>query len=164
MEVAPGEFLGIVGPSGVGKATIFDLMLKFYQPQKGQILLGGVDISQISASNIRKNITLVSQDTFLFAGTLRDNLLAIKPEATESELLKALELAGFVSVLNKLSDGLETEIGENGVKLSSGEKQRLALARGILLSSKILLLDEVTSDLVIDSQEAIKQTVSSLAK
>lgn len=163
-SVSSGEWIGIVGPSGAGKSTLFDLLLKFYKPDQGQILIDGVDLAQIPPDQARTNIALVSQETFLFAGTLRENLLLSNLEATEAQLMEAIRLANLSAFVGELPDGLDTDIGENGAKLSGGQKQRISLARAILSDSKILLLDEVTSNLDPLAEKEVQNAIEEIRR
>ncbi|MCD8050017.1 MAG: ABC transporter ATP-binding protein/permease, partial [Clostridia bacterium] len=131
------KWIGIVGKSGAGKTTIFDLLLKFYGGYSGKITVDGAEIGEISAKSVRENVTKVSQDMFLFPGTIKDNLIMVRPSASEEELREAVKDVGLDEFLSKLPNGIDTEIGENGVQLSGGEKQRLCLAQGLLRKSKV---------------------------
>ncbi|MBD1373416.1 ABC transporter ATP-binding protein [Hazenella sp. IB182357] len=157
-----GEFIGIVGESGSGKSTLFELILRFYKPSSGQILLYGDDLSSYSSQEIRREITLVTQEPFIWNRSIRDNLRYVKPEATDQELIHACHIAQFSDFLTRLPYGLDTILGEKGVKLSGGEKQRIGIARAILRNPTILLLDEPTSALDAKTealfQEQLKQT------
>lgn len=163
-SISSGEWIGIVGPSGAGKSTLFDLLLKFYKPDQGRILIDGVDLSRIPPDQIRTNVALVSQDTFLFAGTLRENLMLSNLDATESHMEEAIRLANLSAFVVELPNGLDTDLGENGAKLSGGQKQRISLARAILSNSKILLLDEVTSNLDPIAEMEIQHALEEIRK
>lgn len=163
-SVSAGEWIGIVGPSGAGKSTLFDLLLKFYKPDQGEILIGGVDMTRISPDQVRTHIALVSQETFLFAGTLRENLMLSNLYATEAQMMEAIRLANLSAFVGELPDGLDTDIGENGAKLSGGQKQRISLARAILSNSKILLLDEVTSNLDPIAEKEIQNAIEEIRR
>lgn len=158
------QWIGIIGNSGAGKTTIFDLLLKLYDNYEGEILVDGVDLKDINAEDLRKSITKVSQDMFLFPGTIRDNLLLINPRASEGELLEVIDKVGLSNFINNLPKRLDTNIGEDGIQLSGGEKQRLCLAQGLLRKSKILLLDEVTANVDNISENDIKNTIHALMK
>lgn len=146
-SIRSGEFIGIVGATGGGKSTIIDLLLRFGQPRTGQILLDGHPLSSYRLEDYRKQVGLVPQDIFLWNRTIRENLLYVNPEATEEEMMKAAEQAQMIPLIENLPDGWETLIGDRGVRLSGGEKQRLAIARTLLRKPSILLLDEPTSAL-----------------
>jgi ABC-type multidrug transport system fused ATPase/permease subunit len=145
--IKPGEFIGIVGATGGGKSTIIDLLLRFGQPRTGQILLDGQPLNSYQLKDYRKQIGLVPQDIFLWNRTIRDNLLYVNPTATEEELRKAADQAQMKQLIENLPEGWNTLIGDRGVRLSGGEKQRLAIARTLLRKPSILLLDEPTSAL-----------------
>ena len=164
LSIKKGEWLGIVGSSGAGKTTIFDLLLQFYYPQMGRIRVDGVDIQEISTSSLRSKITLVSQDTFLFPGTIQENLLYANPMATDEEMHEVLNMVYLDDLVQSLPEGMHTEIGENGILLSGGEKQRLCLARGLLRDCEIILLDEVTANIDKASEENIKNTLKEIKK
>jgi ABC-type multidrug transport system fused ATPase/permease subunit len=145
--IKPGEFIGIVGATGGGKSTIIDLLLRFGKPRTGQILLDGQPLNAYQLKDYRKQIGLVPQDIFLWNRTIRDNLLYVNPAATEEELRKAADQAQMKQLIENLPEGWNTLIGDRGVRLSGGEKQRLAIARTLLRKPSILLLDEPTSAL-----------------
>lgn len=146
-SVKQGEWLGIIGKSGVGKSTILDLIIRLYECENGEIFLYGQPVRKLEPQAIRRQVTKISQEAFLFPGTILDNLRLVKPDASDSELHFVLGQVGLLPLIERLPDGLNTDIGEDGWQLSGGEKQRLCLALGLLRESKILLLDEVTSNL-----------------
>ena len=156
LKINKGEWVGIVGASGSGKTTIFDLLLKFYTYQSGMITVDNQDINGIDVLSLRRKITKVSQDIFLFPGTIRENLMLANLEASQEDIENAIDLASLNTLIDKLPDGLETEIGENGLVLSGGERQRLALAQGLLRKSEIILLDEVTANIDRESEREIR--------
>ena len=161
-EIFHGEWVGIMGHSGAGKSTIFDLLLKFYHPNSGTVSVDGIDIKDINTYDLRKNVTLVSQNLFLFPGTLKENLLLADPDASDqkiNEVLSKVELSEFIG---KLPQGLDTDVGEDGLLISGGEKQRLCLAQGLLRDSQVLLLDEVTANIDSYSERAIRDTIQKL--
>ncbi len=160
--VDPGEMVAIVGPSGAGKSTLLDLLQRFYDPLSGSIELGGVDLREIRKENIRGLLGFVPQDPVLFAGSLRDNLLYGRPQASEVELTQSLKLAHALEFIGALPDGLDTVVGEGGVGLSGGQRQRLAIARALLVQPKVLLLDEATSALDAQSEDHIRQSLAEL--
>jgi ATP-binding cassette subfamily B protein len=139
-------------------------LLKFYYNYSGRILIDDVDIKDINTESIRKNITKVSQDMFLFPGSLKENLLTVKPDASMLEIENVIESVGLIDFVEKLPDGLDTYVGEDGVQLSGGEKQRICLAQGLLRKSKILLLDEVTANVDVISENDIKNSILNLMK
>ncbi|MFV2089435.1 MAG: ABC transporter transmembrane domain-containing protein [Pseudomonadales bacterium] len=160
--VDPGEMVAIVGPSGAGKSTLLDLVQRFYDPLSGSIELGGVDLREIRKEDIRGLLGFVPQDPVLFAGSLRDNLLYGRPQASEVELTQSLKLAHALEFIGALPDGLDTVVGEGGVGLSGGQRQRLAIARALLVQPKVLLLDEATSALDAQSEDHIRRSLAEL--
>ena len=158
LSIRPHEWLGIVGASGAGKTTIFDLLLRFYEPQAGSITIDSVPLREISTVSLRSKIAKVSQDTFLFPGTIRENLLLANPNATDEQLNATLNQVCLSKFLTQLPNGLDTDIGENGLLLSGGERQKLGLLRGC----KVILLDEVTANVDRDSEEEIKNVLLQL--
>jgi len=146
-DVKPGEMIGIVGPSGAGKSTILDLLLRFYDPDEGKILLDGRDLKEYKLHDLRNCIGLVTQEVFLWDKTIKENLLYAKPDATLDEIRKVCEIAQMTDFIEQMPQGLDTLIGERGVKISGGEKQRLGIARILLRQPQILLMDEPTSAL-----------------
>jgi ATP-binding cassette subfamily B protein len=161
-RVAPGSTVALVGPSGAGKTTLFDLALRFYDPDTGAVLLDGVDLRQYTLAELRHQMGLVPQDPMLFAGSVLDNVRYGNPDAGEQAVRDALEAAGALGFVTGFPDGLQTRIGEGGVGLSGGQRQRLAIARALLTKPRLLLLDEVTSALDAQSEEAIRRTVRAL--
>ena len=158
------EWLGIVGASGAGKTTIFDLLLRFYSPQIGNVTVDGVDLQEISTEQLRTKIAKVSQDTFLFPGTIRENLLLANPKATDSELNSVLKKVSLERFVSNLSNGLDTDIGEDGLLISGGERQKLGLAQGLLRNCEVILLDEVTANIDRNSEKEIKDVLKQLKK
>jgi len=161
-QAAPGQLVALVGPSGSGKTTITYLVQRFFDPQKGRVLIDGVDLCQVNLASLRRQIGVVTQETFLFHATIRENLLYGKPGASDSDLETALRLANVWDVVQRLPDKLDTVVGERGFKLSGGEKQRLAIARAILADPRILILDEATSSLDSESEALIQQAMERL--
>lgn len=156
------ETVALVGPSGAGKTTIVNLLLKFYDPTKGDIFLRGTSFKKIDHSTIRNNIALVFQENELFSTTVRYNVAYGKPHATNAEIIRALTLANAYEFVEKLPQGLESEIGERGVRLSGGQKQRIQIARAILKDAPILILDEATSSLDAKSEKEVQDALAVL--
>ena len=163
-EAPPGSVTALVGTSGSGKSTIAGLAATFLNPREGQIRLDGIDLSTAVLTSYRKNLGVVLQDDFLFEGTIRDNILFPRPNATEEELQKAVETAYVQEFTDRFEEGLNTLIGERGVKLSGGQRQRIAIARAVLANPKILILDEATSNLDTESETFIQRSLAELMK
>ena len=163
-EVPKGTVTALVGSSGSGKSTIAGLSATFLNPKSGLITIDNQDVSKIKLSSYRKNLGVVLQDEFLFEGTIRENILFPRPNATEAELLNAVKAAYVNEFTDRFDDGLDTLIGERGVKLSGGQRQRLAIARAILANPKIIILDEATSSLDTESEALIQKSLSELMK
>lgn len=162
--IAPGEMVALVGSSGAGKSTIASLIPRFYEPTEGSILLDGQDIAQVKLDDLRAQIGLVTQETYLFHDTIEENLRYAKPDASPEELNQALVAANIADLIKSLPEGLATTVGERGHKLSGGERQRLAIARVVLKNPRILILDEATSSLDSVNEAAIQEALSSLMK
>ncbi|HEU4387363.1 MAG TPA: ABC transporter ATP-binding protein [Blastocatellia bacterium] len=158
----PGQRIAIVGPSGAGKSTVVSLIPRFFEPSSGRVLLDGIDVRDYTVSSLRNSIGMVFQDTFLFAGTVRENIRFGGTGASEEEIIKAARLANAHQFIEPLPDGYETQIGERGVKLSGGQRQRLAIARAILRNPRILILDEATSALDSESELAVQTALEKL--
>ena len=157
-----GEKLGIVGPSGAGKSTLVSLMLRFLDPQKGRILLGGQDLRDLSLSFLRRHIAVVAQDTYLFYGTVAENLRLARPQATQQEIEAAARAANAHDFIMALPKGYETIVGERGARLSGGERQRVAIARSLLKDASILVLDEALSSVDAQNEVVIQEALSRL--
>lgn len=158
-SVKRGETIAFVGPSGAGKSTLMKLLVGLYRPQEGRILYNGTDESAIHYDDVRNQIGFVTQDTQLFAGTIRENLLFVNPTATEPEMLDVLQKASCNYLLDKAEKGIDTIIGEGGLKLSGGERQRLSIARALLRKPKLLIFDEATSALDSITEEEVTRTI-----
>jgi subfamily B ATP-binding cassette protein MsbA len=164
INVSGGKRTAIIGESGSGKSTILNLIPRFYNLVEGKILIDGQEINKIKLSSLRKNISIVSQDTILFDDTIKNNIAYANNYATSEEIYKASELAGINTFIDSLKNGYETIVGENGIKLSGGQKQRISIARAFLKNAPIILLDEATSSLDSVSEEKIKQALEDLTK
>lgn len=163
LKIRPGETVAFVGPSGAGKTTLCSLLPRFYDVNAGEITIDGMDIRKMTLNSLRRNIGIVQQDVYLFSGTIRENIAYGKLEATEEEVWEAARRAQLEEFIRSQPEGLETVIGERGVKLSGGQKQRLAIARMFLKNPPILILDEATSALDTETELAIQQSLSELA-
>jgi ATP-binding cassette subfamily B protein len=160
VKIRSGNTVAFVGPSGSGKTTLVKLLVGLYRPSSGHVTFNGIDVNDLDLEKFRNRIGLVAQDTQLFAGTIRENLLFASPNATDDECLEALSSAAAASLLSRGgSAGLETRIGEGGLKLSGGEKQRLAIARALLRKPDLIIFDEATSSLDSITEEQITQTI-----
>ena len=162
LAVAPGETVALVGPSGAGKSTVFNLLLRFYDPGEGCVMLDGVDLREASLEAVRRSFALVPQDVVIFAASARENIRFGRPEAGDDEVRAAAEAAGAAAFLDSLPEGFDTFLGEKGTRLSGGQKQRLALARAVLRNPAVLLLDEATSALDAESERAVQVALERL--
>lgn len=163
-EVPKGETIALVGNSGGGKTTIVNLLPRFYKLKKGAIKIDGISINNIKLNDLREHIAIVFQDNFLFEGTIRDNILLGKLDATEAELHNAIKNSYLEDFINSLENGLDTQIGERGVLLSGGQKQRIGIARAFLKNAPILILDEATSALDNQAEHIVQQAIDNLMK
>jgi ATP-binding cassette subfamily B protein len=162
-DVKRGETIAFVGPSGSGKSTLMKLMVGLYRPQEGKILYNGLDENEILYDDLRNQIGFVTQDTNLFSGTIRENLLFVNPAATEADLQLALQQASCTQLLARAEKGVDTVIGEGGLKLSGGEKQRISIARALLRKPRLLIFDEATSALDSITEEEITDTIKAVS-
>ena len=162
--LSPGQNLALVGRSGAGKTTITSLMLRFFDPQQGRITLGGVDLRDMPLADLRRLFSVVSQDVYLFHGTIRENLLLARPEAQDGELTAAAQMAAAHDFIMATPDGYDTVVGERGLKLSGGERQRIAMARAFLKDAPILILDEATSSVDIANEAAIQEALKEVTR
>ncbi len=163
LTVNPGETVALVGPSGAGKSTMFQLLLRFFDPQEGTILLDGIDLRDMSRADFRSAIALVPQDPVIFAASARENIRFGRPDASNAEVEQAARAAAAHDFIAALPEGYDSSLGERGVMLSGGQKQRIAIARAILRDARVLLLDEATSALDAESERAVQQAVERLA-
>jgi ATP-binding cassette subfamily B protein len=164
LAVAPGETVALVGPSGAGKTTVFQLLLRFYDPQSGTVRLDGIDIATLDPATLRGGIGLVPQDPVIFGANAWDNIRYGRPDATDAEVRAAADAAAATAFLDRLPNGFDTFLGEKGVRLSGGQRQRIAIARAILRDAPILLLDEATSALDAESEQAVQHALTVLAR
>jgi len=163
-EIRPGETVALVGSSGAGKSSVINLLFRFYDPQAGQITLGGYPLTQISQDWLRRQMTLAAQETYLFYGTITENLRLAKPDATQAELEAAARSANIHNFIATLPEGYDTQVGERGVLLSGGQAQRIALARTLLKDAPILVLDEATSQVDAETEAIIQAELKRLAQ
>ncbi len=164
LDIQAGETVAFVGQSGSGKTTLCNLLPRFYEATSGEITIDGMNVQEMTLSSLRHQIGTVQQDVFLFPGTMRENIAYGKLDASEEEILHAVRLAHLEGVINQMSEGLDTIVGERGVKLSGGQKQRVAIARMFLKNPPILILDEATSALDTETETVIQESLNSLAK
>jgi ATP-binding cassette subfamily B protein len=164
LDIAAGEFVALIGYSGVGKTTLCSLIPRFYEATSGAVLIDGVDVKDIALASLRRNIGVVQQDVYLFAGSVADNLGYGRPGASRAEIVEAARKAHAHDFITALPDGYDTDIGQRGVKLSGGQKQRLTIARVFLKDPPILIFDEATSALDYESERAVQAALQELAE
>ena len=164
LEIAPGETIAFVGPSGAGKSTVFQLLLRFYDPGSGRILIDGLDIARADPSDVRARIGLVPQETMIFGASARENIRYGRPGASDADIEAAARAAAADEFLTRLPEGYDTFLGERGARLSGGQKQRIAIARAILKNPPILLLDEATSALDSESEQLVRDALEKLMR
>jgi len=164
INIPAGKTVALVGATGSGKSTLIKLLLRFYPVENGKILIDGQPIESLSIESLRATIGLVSQDVFLFEGSVRDNIAYADPHASEEKIIEAAHSAEAMQFINELSDGLDTLVGERGVKLSGGQRQRLSLARAILKNPPILILDEATSAVDNETEAAIQRSLATVSQ
>lgn len=164
LHVNPGEMLGIVGRSGAGKTTLVNLISRLYDVDEGEIYLDGIPVKELAFHDLRKNVAMVSQDTYIFMGTVADNIAYANPEATREDVVQAAILASAHEFIANMPDGYDTVIGASGKDLSGGEKQRISIARAILANPKILILDEATASVDTETEKAIQNSLNYLVK
>lgn len=163
-DIPAGAYVGLAGPSGAGKSTLLRLLFRFYDPDSGRVMIDGQDLTQVSQSSLRRNLGLVPQEVVLFNDTLRSNILYGRPESDEQALWDAVERAHLKTFVESLPDGLDTRVGERGLKLSGGEKQRVGVARAILKDPPILILDEATSALDSQTESEVQDALAEAAR
>ncbi len=164
LEIRQGEFIGIVGKSGVGKSTLINLVMRLYDVNEGAIKIDGTDIRDISQNSLRTQIGVVLQETFLFSGSIYDNIAYAKPDATRDEIITASKIAGAHQFIMKLPEAYSTRVGEHGYTMSGGERQRIAIARALLHDPRILILDEATASLDTETEKQIQDALQKLSK
>ncbi len=162
IRIRAGETVAFVGPSGSGKTSLVKLLVGLYRPSSGRLAVNGIDVSEIDSDALRGRIGLVTQETQLFAGTIRDNLLFVNPKATDAECVEVLRQAAALPIIERGGKGLDTKIGEGGIKISGGERQRLAIARALLRRPELMIFDEATSSLDSITERAITATIRNL--
>ncbi|MBB4845730.1 ATP-binding cassette subfamily B protein [Paucibacter oligotrophus] len=162
LQIAPGSMTALVGESGAGKSTLLRLLARCFDVERGQVCVGGVDVRQQSAAGLSAQLAQIFQDSYLFSGSIADNIRVGKPEASAAELLEAVRLAGVAEITRRLPQGLDTPVGEGGARLSGGERQRIAIARALIKDAPILLVDEATAALDAENQAVIKATLARL--
>jgi ATP-binding cassette subfamily B protein len=164
LRIEPGETVALVGPSGAGKTTIFQLLMRFFDPDEGRVSLDGIDVRAMARTDLRRQLALVPQEPVVFAASARENIRFGRPEASDAEVEAAARAAAAHEFIARLPQGYDSYVGERGVMLSGGQKQRLAIARAILRDAPVLLLDEATSALDAESERAVQQAVERLAE
>ena len=164
LNIRAGETIGLVGSTGSGKTTLVGLLLRFHDPLQGSVSLDGNDVKDLKLSSLRGSISLVSQNTTLFPGTVRDNILYGRPSASEEEIIQAARIAEATNFIDELPEGWETDIGEDGHRLSGGQRQRLAIARAVLKDAPILVFDEATSNVDNETEAALQRSIDRISK
>mgnify|MGYP003343925824 FL=1 len=160
----PGKMTALVGPSGGGKSTVFNLLLRFYEVGKGSIIIDGQNVAEVSRNSLRHQIAYVGQDVFLFHGTVRDNIAIGKPGASEDEIIAAAKAAHAHEFISSFPQGYDTPVGERGTQLSGGERQRVAIARALIKNAPIILLDEATASLDSESERLVQDAIEHLCQ
>jgi ATP-binding cassette subfamily B protein len=160
----PGEITALIGPSGSGKSTVLNLLLRLYEPDAGAILIDGQDIAGVTRASLRRQIAYVGQDVFLFRASVRDNIAAGRPEASEAEIVAAAKAAFAHDFIMGFPQGYDTSVGEHGLTLSGGQRQRIAVARALVRAAPLILLDEATAALDSESERAVQQAIARLCE
>jgi ATP-binding cassette subfamily C protein CydCD len=163
-DIAPGSTVALVGASGAGKSTVANLLLRFWDPDRGSVKIGGIDLRELPVDALRRRIALVAQDTYLFNTTLEENIRIARPDADAAAVQQALAHAALTDFVANLPEGLQTRVGERGVQLSGGQRQRVAIARAFLKDAPVLVLDEATSHLDAMSEEQVRAALASLMR
>jgi ATP-binding cassette subfamily B protein len=164
LAVSPGETVALVGPSGAGKSTVFQLLLRFREPETGRITLDGVDIGTADPAQVRQRVGLVPQETVVFADSVLENIRLGRPDAGDADVLAAARAAGVDEFVQSLPQGYRTFIGERGTRLSGGQRQRIAIARALLKDAPVMLLDEATSSLDAESERLVQEALAALKR